>query len=133
EPYADDFVADGHRAVPGAVERHEEIAAVLRRELRARVEGEPERRGVGLVEEARPPRRLAAVAPAEVRIGDRACRRPVTVRPAVEAALVDPGDVLGGAVVAEPVAAVDGRPELGRSRPECDPDRIPEPGPERRA
>ena len=69
EPHADHLVADGRRAVPGAVERDEEVAAILRRELGPGVEDEPQRSGVRLVEEASAGRPSGSGRPVEVGVG----------------------------------------------------------------
>src|SRR6266446_9176894 len=50
---ADDFVASAQGAVPRSVQGDEEVAAVLRREHRALVEGDAERGGVSLDQKGR--------------------------------------------------------------------------------
>src|SRR5262249_44001355 len=129
----DDLVADRHRAVPGTMQRDEEIAPILGRELGSRVEGEAERCGVGLIEDVGPARRVASIPAAEIGIGYRPGDRPVAGWPPVETALDDLRDVLARPVVPEPVATVDGRPEVGRSGTESDPHGVAEPGGERPA
>src|SRR5882762_7320805 len=109
--------------VPGAVQRHESIAAILAGELRARVEREAERRGVGLDgDDGRPDAR--AVRRAVLGIG---FARQITLRPSVMAAILDDVDVLGRHVAAEVVAVVVAAPELAGRGIERHPDGIAKP------
>src|SRR5216683_2068168 len=108
---ANDLVAGALRAVPRAVLRGEDVAGILPGELAAGVEDHLERRGVRLQEHVGDEHFVAklGVLPRVARVLDRPHVEP---GPTVKAAGLDAGDVVRGQVVAQPVALVDGGPEL---------------------
>src|SRR6266542_2408913 len=100
--HAHDLGAGRDGPVPGPVQRHERRAAIVAGELRARVEREAERRGVGLHGDGGR-LDLRAVSRSVLGIG---LARQITLWPPVVAAVLDDVDMLGGHVVAEVVALV---------------------------
>src|SRR3989449_76217 len=102
-------------AVPGAVIRHERIALVRRREHRARVECEPERRRVGRVRD----RRRLDPGAVEARIFRVRLAREIALRAPVPRAILEDVDVLGGGAVAAAGKPRQGRG--GRRRPGVEP------------
>src|SRR6266566_9594042 len=120
--HADDFGAGWHGSVPGAVQRHEGVAAVVAGKLVARVEREPQRRRMRLHgDDGRLDFR--AVGRAVLGIG---LAGEVALRPAVVAAFLDDVDVLGRQIVPEIVAIVIPAPELAGRRVKGDPDGVPQ-------
>src|SRR5580704_14522737 len=109
--HTDHFVTGADGAVPRAVFGGEDIAAILGRKLRAFIEGHFERSVVGLEEDIRNDHLvfqfgvLALVA--WILMG-----ADVPPRPAVEAAVLNVGDVVGDEIVSQAVAFVDGAPKL---------------------
>src|SRR5258706_15556528 len=77
---AHNLVASGYAAIPRAMKGNEEIALVLRRECRTGVEGQPQRRGVGLHLQDGCADALTSTGRTEIGIDDVAC---VTARPTV--------------------------------------------------
>ena len=94
------------------MQRHERIASILARELRAGIERQPEWGGVRLDRDRRR-LDLRAVGGSVLGIG---FARQVALRPAVIAAILDDVDVLGRQVVAEVVAVVVAAPQFARGR-----------------
>ncbi len=107
--HADDLVAGAFGAVPGAVFGGENVAAVLRRELRRVIERHAERGRMGLDEHVRDGDLVLEIRPlaamTRVLVG-----ADVVPGPAVERAFAHAGDVIGRHVVAEPVALVGRAP-----------------------
>src|SRR6266536_2294823 len=118
--HAHDLGAGRDGPVPGPVQGHERRAAILAGELRARIEREAERRGVGLHRDGGR-LDLRAVSRSVLGIG---LARQITLWPPVVAAVLDDVDMLGGHVVAEVVAVVVAAPELAGRGVECHPDGI---------
>src|SRR5450759_3953910 len=109
--------------VPRAVLGDEDLAAVLGGEHRTRVEPHPERRDVGAQLEGRRAEALAGKLLAELRVGDVSS---VAVRePEVEAGVRREVQLVGGAVVSEPVAPVVREPQLLRLGMPVETDRVP--------
>jgi hypothetical protein len=107
----------------------EQVPAVLGRELPAGVEGEAERRRVGLEldrRERHPPALLAARS--EVRIHDDLAARREALGPAVEGAVRHRGEIVRRQIVAAPVALVHGRPELAGARVKGEAHRVAQAG-----
>jgi len=123
ERHADDLIAGERGAVPRSVQGDEGVAAALRREHRAAVEQHAEGRGVRFDEQGRVDALRHEVAPfaGVPRIFVRA---DVRIRPAVERAVADVGDVVGNEIVAETVAFIDRGPERAALRLECQADGI---------
>src|SRR6266550_7920328 len=112
-----------YRAIPRAVQRDERVAAILARELRARVEREPERRRVRLDRDGRG-LDVRAVSRSVLGIG---LAGEIALGPAVVAAVLDDVDVLRRKVIAQVVAVVIPAPQLVRFRIERDADRVAQP------
>src|SRR5690606_18049251 len=122
-------VAGPARAVPRAAERDEGAAAIARREDIAIVEREAQRRRVRLEEDLRGAGARGELGPRALALAGRAprieeVRGEVGPRPAVERAVVEPREVVGDEIVAEPVALVDRRVEGAGVGLEVEPDRV---------
>ena len=102
----------------------EEIADVLPRELRAGVEGEPERRGVRRQLEARARHAATLARVAERRIDAEHAALGEAPRPAVGGAPANLRHVVGRGGAAGPVALVHARPQRAGRRLKPEPDRI---------
>src|ERR1700730_8737940 len=111
ERHAYHFVPGRYRAVPRALQRDEEAPLVFRWELVALVEREVEQRGMGLEQEVGRDRRLDLIG-GELREAGLRGLAAIGVRPAVEPALLHADQVIGGQVVAEPVALLHDSPQF---------------------
>src|SRR6266853_1023168 len=118
--HAHHFRAGGDGAVPRAVERHEGLPLVLGGKLRARVEGQPQGRGVGLEQ----PRRRRHGGAIGARVFGVRLAREIALGPAVPLPVLQNVQVLGRQVVAEVVAVVVVGPQLVGGRVEREPHRI---------
>jgi hypothetical protein len=122
--HKNDPVADRRCAVPGAVLRDEDLAAISLREHRARVESHPKRGDVrpevhGWLNEA-----VRRVALPVLGIGN-------IVSVEVRETEIEPGcgrtvEFVGRLVVAQPVSSVVGEPEISRGRIPIEPDAVPD-------
>jgi hypothetical protein len=111
ERHAHDFVAGRYGAVPRALQRDKQAALVFGRELVALVEDEIEQRGMRGEQEIGGDRRFDLVGR---EVGETGLRvlADIGVGPAVEPALLHADQIIGGQVVAEPVALLHQGPEI---------------------
>jgi len=122
-PHAEHFVPGQDSPVPRAMTRDEDVAAILRRELRPVIECEPHRRGVRLEQHVGDDDRRS-------QLGMPAGKRRILIRagieprPAVESAALDRRDEVGRQVVADQVAFVDRGPQVARHRIDADARRV---------
>ena len=127
--HAHHLVAGGHGAVPRAAIGHEEAAAILRRELGARVEGEPDGRRVRL--DLHGGRRHAGRSAAPFSKRSSGIALPPTIRQSGQpwkAPSRTSVIIVGRHVVAAPVALVHGGPERAGARLEGQAHRVAQPG-----
>src|SRR5579863_3596399 len=122
-----DLIAGALGAVPGAVLGDESAAVVAGRELFAAVESELKRSDVGAKKDI-----------GDYGLGDQVGFRreharvhvaaDVAVRPAVEAAVLNAGQIVGRKIIAEAVAFVDGNPGLAGDRLDSEADGVAKAG-----
>src|SRR5438128_1856156 len=123
DTHPDHLRARWHAAVPGAVVGHEGVAAIASGEHRAGVKGEAEWRRVRLYEEGG---RLDSGA-LGFRVFGVGLVGQVTLRPAVELAVLQDVEVLRWQIVPEVIAVVVIGPELAGRRVERDADGVAQP------
>src|SRR6185437_1083138 len=120
-PY--DLVTGGSGGIPRAMQGDEGIALIGRGKLRTFVENQTERRGVRVKQEVGDQRLGLQIRALVAEVGIRMLAE-IRIRPAIESAGNNMGEIVGDEFVAETVTLVDGDEEIVRTRIELQPDGI---------
>src|SRR5439155_5680190 len=127
ESHADDLVARRFRAVPRTFERYECIPTIFGWELLAVIEHHIQNGRVRLKQHVRNNGRFyfvrCSICKARLRIGPG-----ISIRPAVEGALLHPREVVGRKIIAKPVAFLNSGVEFSGGGMEGEGGRVAHPG-----